>query len=127
MNKLISRIALLVLASAFVSVGLNSCKKKQQTIAKIRVIDTSGATFTNAMVRLWADPTIPIHGAVVIDDTVYTNADGVATFDYTDDFNLGQAGFAVLNIEVRSGESLYGEGIIKIEPEETTQENVVIQ
>jgi len=79
------------------------------------------------MVRLWPDPTIDIHGAVVIDDTAFSNVDGVATFDYTDDFNLGQAGFAVLNIEVRSGDTLYGEGIIKIEPEETTQETVILQ
>lgn len=127
MNKLISKIGLVVLATAFISLGLGSCKKKQPTIAKITIVDTAGLEFPDAMVRLWPDPTIDIHGAVVIDDTAFSNVDGVATFDYTDDFNLGQAGFAVLNIEVRSGDTLYGEGIIKIEPEETTQETVILQ
>ena len=132
MNKFIGKIGLLLLTVGFISVGLSSCKKKQPTTATITVVDTGGVEFPEAMVRLWPEPTIDEHGAIVIDDTMFTNGVGEATFDYTDDFNLGQAGFAVLNIEVRAEDAVSGEvktgiGIIKIEPEQKNSETVVIQ
>jgi hypothetical protein len=77
------------------------------------------------MVRLWPNPD-PVLNQMVPADTAYTNAVGIATFDYTDDFNLGQAGFRILDIEVRRGDSLYGEGIIKISEEELNKETVVV-
>lgn len=106
---------------------LQSCRKEQPTVAKIRVLDTSGTEFPDAMVRLYPTPTVIEHGAILIDDTMWTDIDGFATFDYTEMFNLGQAGFAVLDIEVRSGDTLYGEGIIKIIEESVTEETVVLQ
>jgi hypothetical protein len=127
MNKLFAKAGLLLLLGGFVSIALLSCRKESPTIAKVRVVDTSGAPFPGAMVRLYPTPTILEHGAIIIDDTLYTDIDGYATFDYTENYNLGQAGFAVLDIEVRSGDTLYGEGIIKIEDEVTSEETVIIQ
>jgi hypothetical protein len=127
MNKIIVKSGLLILAGVIISLGMFSCRKELPTIVKISVVDTSGAAFPNAMVRLYPTPTIGDHGAIIIDDTMYTDLTGVATFDYTEMYNLGQAGVAVLDIEVRSGDTLYGTGIIKIEQEETSEEMVILQ
>ena len=127
MNKLIVKTGIFILLAGLLSTGMYSCRKEAPTIAKIKVVDTSGTLFIGAMVRLYPTPTITDHGAIIIDDTLFTDIDGVATFDYTDMYNLGQAGFAVLDIEVRSGDSLYGEGIIKVVDEETSEEQVIIQ
>ncbi|UKN00496.1 hypothetical protein K6119_12215 [Paracrocinitomix mangrovi] len=128
MNKLFAKIGVGVMVlSIFGVTTFTSCKKEAPTIAKIRVVDTSGAPFGGAMVRLYPTPSIVEHGAIIIDDTLMSDADGIATFDYTDHFNLGQAGFTVLDIEVRSGDSLYGQGIIKIEEEKVNEETVILQ
>lgn len=123
----IARIGILTLLAGIMTISMMSCRKESPTIAVIQVVDTASVPFPGAMVRLYVTPTIPQHGAIIIDDTLYTDIDGEATFDYTDMYNLGQAGFAVLDIEVRSGDSLYGEGIIKVVDEETSSEVVVIQ
>jgi len=117
-----------MLIGGFVVLSMfSSCRKESPTIAVITVVDSASAPFPGAMVRLYVTPTISQHGAIIIDDTLYTDIDGQATFDYTDMYNLGQAGFAVLDIEVRSGDTLYGEGIIKVEDEETSEETVIIE
>lgn len=127
MNNLLAKTGIFLLLGGLISISLFSCRKESPTIAKVRVVDTSGAPFPGAMVRLYPTPTVIDHGAIIIDDTLYTDVDGYCTFDYTDNYNLGQAGFAVLDIEVRSGDTLYGEGIIKIEEEKTNEETVIIQ
>lgn len=127
MNNLAAKTGIFILLAGLLSTGMFSCRKEAPTIAKIKVIDTSGAPFIGCMVRLYPTPTLTQHGAIIIDDTLYTDLDGMVTFDYSDMYNLGQAGFAVLDIEVRSGDSLYGEGIIKIEDEATSEETVIIQ
>ena len=127
MNKLFAKIGLALITGLVLVASLNSCRKEAPTVAKIKVVDTSGTAIPDARVRLYATPTIDVHGALVIDDTLFTDIEGFATFDYTDMYNLGQAGFAVLDIEANSGDTIYGEGIIKIETEETSEETVVVQ
>lgn len=127
MNKIIAKTGIIVMLVGFLSIGMFSCRKESPTVAVITVLDTSGIAFPNAMVRLYPTPTINPHPGIIIDDTLYTDNSGQATFDYTDMYNLGQAGFAVLDIEVRSGDTLYGTGIIKIEAEETSEETVILQ
>jgi hypothetical protein len=48
------------------------------------------------------------------------------TFDFSDFYEEGQAGFAVLDIEASKG-SDEGEGIIKIEEKKVNEETVVIE
>jgi hypothetical protein len=127
MNKIIAKTGLILMLTSFLSLGIFSCRREAPTVAVITVVDTSGAVFEGAMVRLYPTPTINPHPGIIIDDTLYTNTDGQATFDYTDMYNLGQAGFTVLDIEVRSGDSLNGAGIVKVEAEVTSAETVVIQ
>ena len=126
MNNIIGKAGLLLMGAAFIALTAGSCRKEGETVAKIEVVDTGGVALSGAMVRLYPEPTIDEHGAIVIDDTVFTGVDGVASFDFSDNYNLGQAGVAVLNIEVRRGDTLYGEGIIKIEQEVTSEETVVV-
>lgn len=127
MNRIMAKTGIFVMLVAILTVGMmSSCRKESPTVAVITVVDTSGAVFQGAMVRLYPVPTINPHPGITIDDTLISTIDGKATFDYTDRFNLGQAGFAVLDIEVRSGDTLHGTGIIKIEAEETSNETVVL-
>jgi len=127
MNRLLAKAGALLMMGGLIAISFLSCRKEAPTIARIRVVDTSGAAFPNAMVRLYPTPTIMPHGQIIIDDTLYTDIDGTAIFDYTNNYNLGQAGFAVLDIMVKSGDTLYGEGIIKIEAEKTNDHTVIIQ
>jgi hypothetical protein len=128
MNRIYAKLGIFTLIAGMVVITtFSSCRKEADTIARIRVVDTGNVAFPGAMVRLYPTPTTTDHGAIIIDDTLETDIDGYAIFDYTDMFNLGQAGFTVLDIEVRSGDSLYGEGIIKIVEETTSEETVIIQ
>lgn len=129
MKKRGVNLGILFLLTVVLSVSFISCEKEDPTLARILVVDENGDACPNAKVRLYSTPTIPPpHGAIVLDDVLYTDADGYVIFDYTENYNLGQAGFAVLNIEVfNTDETLYGEGIIKIEEEKMNEETVIIQ
>ncbi|MCG8576600.1 MAG: hypothetical protein MI810_17105 [Flavobacteriales bacterium] len=131
MDKFMTKLGMVIMAGLLISVAtLSSCRKKGNTVAIVTVLDTGSTPVPGAMVRLYPTPTLTSHGAIVIDDTMYTEIDGTATFDYTDHFNLGSAGFAVLDIEVRLGEGdtvKVGEGIIQIAEEETTEATVIVQ
>lgn len=105
-----------------------SCRKEAPTLAKIQVLDSNGTPCPGVAVRLFPEPTLTPHGTIVIDDLLYTDADGFVVFDYSDEYELGQSGFAVLNIEATSSDGLqFGEGIIKVEEERLNQETVIIQ
>lgn len=108
------------------SLSLNSCNKKEDTIAKITVIDTANAKVPNARVILYGTSTETPAKPVIRRDTAYTNSSGVAIFNYNDVYQMGQAGVAVLNISAKK-DNLKGEGIIKIEEEKTNTETVFIQ
>ena len=134
MNRFLLKTGLFATFLLFVAIGLNSCRKEKPTTATISVTNQNGEIVDSALVRLYPTPSDPAHPpfAEGIDDTLYTNFNGEVTFDYTDMFNLGQAGFAVLDIEVilpntvDGQDSLRGTGIIKVEPEKANEEDVVI-
>ena len=65
-------------------------------------------------------------GFVNLKDTNYTNSSGLASFNLNEVFQLGQAGVAILDIKAYKLNRL-GTGIIKIEPEATNEETVIIQ
>ena len=79
-----------------------------------------------ATVILYGESTTDPIQPVVRRDTTTTNTSGVATINYNDVYQLGQAGVAVLNISAEKGD-LYGEGIIKIEEEQENTVTVFIQ
>jgi len=103
---------------------LTSCYREKDSIARITVIDNSSGPVDNAMVRLY--PTPVSGGAIVVDDTLYTDASGEALFNYSEIFKPGQTGLLVLDIEVRGPNGEYGEGIIKVREEETNEATVIV-
>jgi len=139
MNRFLLKTALSASFLLFVIIGLNSCRKEQPTTATISVIDTAGNIVEFANVRLFGTPTLDEEGNKVNSnalDTIWeqvivTDFEGKAFFDYTEKFNLGQAGYAVLDIEVfllnsaGDEDSLIGNGIIKVEPENANEETVI--
>ncbi|NOQ70957.1 MAG: hypothetical protein GQ574_03085 [Crocinitomix sp.] len=120
------KLMLLLLLSVSFSFGISACKKEAPTVASVKVVNTEGEAISGAFVCLYGTSTTTPPRANILDDTVYTNADGFANFDYTDYFKLGQSGFAVLDIEVNY-ETFVGTGIIKIEEETTNSETVIVQ
>ena len=117
---------LLFAALSIALIGLNACVKKEDTIAKIEVRDENNALVEQAMVVLHGTSTCNCPSQVDVYDTAYTNAAGIATFNYNEIYQLGQAGVAVLDIEAYKG-NRQGQGIIKIEAEKTNEETVIIQ
>jgi hypothetical protein len=105
---------------------IGSCVKKEDTIAKIEVRDENNDVVEQAMVVLHGTSTCNCPSQVAVWDTAYTNAAGIATFNYNEIYQLGQAGVAVLDINAYKA-NRFGQGIIKIEAEVTNEETVIIQ
>ncbi len=122
MNRFIalSVVALLCMAT-FVG-----CRKKEDTIAEITVRDASNQAVAGARVVIYGQSTTNQPANVVLYDTTMTNTSGVAIFNFNDVYQLGQAGVAVLNIDVQK-DALTGQGIIKVEQEVTSEETVFVQ
>jgi hypothetical protein len=127
MKKTALKSLLMLALAALIIIPALGCRKKGDTIVRITVKDEANAPVYNAMVRLYGSSTMsPPPGAMIRNDTAYTNELGVAIFDYNDVYQLGQAGVAVLNIQVKKNH-LSGSGIVKIEEEKTTEETVFIK
>lgn len=106
--------------------GLGSCNKEKDTKATITVLDTAGAVVAGAYVKLFANPVDPLQADFSrLTKEGTTGSDGQVTFDYSEFYKRGQAGFAVLDILAQK-DSLSGEGIIRIEEEQTNEETVSI-
>ncbi|MEN9969655.1 MAG: hypothetical protein RIR94_1860 [Bacteroidota bacterium] len=117
---------LLFAVAATSLVSLSACRKKMDTVAHIYVKDETNASVSNAMVVLYGTNTQQTPQQVAVYDTTYTNANGLATFNYNELYQLGQAGVAVLDIKAQKGNKT-GQGIIKIEAEKVNEETVFIQ
>ncbi len=115
----------LAIGAAILSIG--SCRKKEDTIAKIYVLDQNNSRVAGATVELIGEETGgPGHGSIRDPKVATTNEQGEATFNYNDIYQLGQCGVAVFKIKASLGGAV-GNGIIKVEQEETTEETVFIQ
>ena len=101
---------------------ITSCTTKEDTIAIISVRDASNSPVANAEVRIYGSGSL---GVVTVNDVVHTNSAGEAIFNYNDEYQLGQAGVAILDISVTK-DSYTGQGIIKIVEETTTKETIYI-
>lgn len=122
MNRFFALSVLTLLVMATV-VG---CRKKEDTIAEITVRDAANQAVAGARVVIYGQSTTNQPANVVLYDTTMTNSAGVATFNFNEVYQLGQAGVAVLNIDVQK-DLLTGQGIIKVEQEVTSTETVYVQ
>jgi len=107
---------------------ISSCKKDLETIATVIVLNANGNPVPGATVRLFSSPSVlpPPPNELRFDTTAVTNGTGKVTFNFSEFYKKGQAGFAVLDIEAFKG-ALFGIGIIKIEEEDTSEESVTIE
>jgi len=113
-----------IISSIIISFSsLNSCYKRDQTIAIIRVLDNNtNNPIENISVRLFFDDS---NGANIpkYDIVKNTLSNGTASFDFSDEYKDGQGGFAVLDIEV-DGVFM---GVINIVEMTTTEKVIYIQ
>jgi hypothetical protein len=127
MNRTLTK--LFVFCSAMGTLAVFSgCEKDKETIATILVVNDEGDPVPSATVRLFSNPSpgSTNNNALRFDTTGMTNGTGKLTINFTEFYKKGQAGFAVLDIEVTKG-NLAGTGIIKIEEETTTEEAVTVE
>jgi hypothetical protein len=108
-----------------------SCNREEDTIAEIVVVTLEGSRVAGADVRLFGQGTEDDveAGDIAIDEMRITNANGIAEFDFTDDYEPGQSGFAILNVEITfetPDSTSFLEGIIKVVEEETTTKQFVL-
>lgn len=122
----INKYAFLALFFLLGMTTLVACRKKESTIAKIYVRDAGNSPVAGAIVVIYGQSTTNQPSSVVLYDTTSTNGAGEAIFNFDDVYQLGQAGVAVLNIDVQ-GNGMVGQGIIKVEQEVTSEETVFIQ
>ena len=118
-----------MLALLFVGAfGFNGCNEIEDTVAVIYVQNSLGAPVQGAEVRLFAVGSVnqTVIGELRFDTTQVTNAAGSVSFNFSEYYQQGQAGFAVLDIEATKG-SLEGIGIIKIEEELTNEQTVIME
>lgn len=119
----ISILAIFALVAFTTFVG---CRKKGETNAIIYVRDASNQPIVDARVIIYGQSTTNQPSSVTLYDTTQTNSAGEAHFNFDDVYQLGQAGVAVLNIDVTK-DAMNGQGIIKIVEETTSEETVFIQ
>lgn len=115
----------LSLVSLVAIASVSGCRKKKDTLAYIYVKNNLNLSVDNAMVVLYGTNTAGTPQQVAVFDTSYTNVEGLATFNFNDIYQLGQAGVAVLDIKAQKLNQV-GIGIIKIEAEKLNEETVVI-
>ena len=123
----------LILIASLIVLSMESCRKKGDTMANVYVRDESNTAVANATVILYGTSTGPpvgmppgTQGFVSINDTIYSNTSGLASFNLNDVYQLGQAGVAILDITAKKANKI-GTGIIKIEAEKTNEATVFIQ
>lgn len=106
--------------------ALLSCDKKKDTIVEITVKNEINQLVAGANVKLLTLPPYQANSTPILELDGTTDVNGVVRFNFNEVYQLGQAGVAVLNIEVKKGD-LDGTGIIKVEQEVVSKKVVFIQ
>ena len=122
--------ALFVIVS--VAIFSFSCNPVEDTVAEVRVVTPNGTPVPGAEVRMFGQGTIDETevGNIRMDDTEFTDANGLCVFDYTELYKPGQSGFVILNVEITKefpDSIAFVEGIMKIVEEETTRKTFRIE
>lgn len=118
----------LALMATVAALSLSSCHEVEETIANVVVLNDLGSPVQGASVRLYAFGSVDedFVGEPRFDTTAVSNAAGQVSFNFSEFYVEGQAGFAVLDIEATKA-ALYGTGLIKIEEEKTNEATVYIE
>lgn len=129
MKGMLKTSGLIAFAALFIGAPNMGCRKKKDTIAQITVRNSSNELVAGASVHVFPVASSEDNGGspstLLWDFTSTTNSSGIATFDFNEIYQLGQAGVVVANIEASKDGSV-GEGVIKVEQEMTSEETVFI-
>jgi len=104
------------------------CKKKPDTYVFVYVEDVSGNRVQNASVSLRGQPSDSVYANKVTLHNLdgITDNDGKALFKFTEFYQQGPDGFAILSVNVALGTQV-GTGLVKLLEAETSEVTVVIQ
>lgn len=125
MKNVIRKAGLMTLLLMFVATAGMGCRKKKDTIAEVTVRNSAGATVAGASVRLYPQPSQPGGTLLWEEFKTVTNSAGVASFNFNEIYQLGQAGVVVANIDATHAGSS-GTGVIKVEQETVSVATVFI-
>ena len=117
--------------------SFTSCYKKKDTIANVTVMNANNEAVSGVEVRLFYAVSAD---SARIDEISTTGGGGTATFNFNALYKSGQAGFAVLDVEVflteaalearisnPSGATPEASGVVKIEEEVENEQTIVCQ
>ena len=109
----------ILLAVFFIS---QSCYKPKSTIATITVLnDSNNSPVSGATVRLFYEDPTGVNTSIINEQNT-TSDQGVVNFDFSEYYKDGQAGFAVLDIEVNN----VFVGVIQVEERATTEKTIYL-
>ncbi len=122
MRKLVHIVFITILVAGLATT-MESCHKTKDTTVEIFVNNEIGSPVPGARVRLFGESSLTSDqppGEIILDHTQHTDENGRAFFDYTYYYEAGQAGFAVLSVDIHKElpspqQDLILETIIKIE------------
>ncbi len=115
-----------ILIFGLLAISFVSCRKKQDTIVEITVKSNPNEVVSGAHVKLFTQPPYSGTSSPILEMEGSTGENGIVRFNFNDIYQLGQAGVAVLNVEVKKGD-LDGSGIIKVDQEKVSKKVVLIQ
>lgn len=122
------KFGVIALAIGFLALPSLGCRKKKDTLVNIYVKNASNQLVAGATVVLTAEPSEGQNGAI-LDEwgefNTQTNSSGMATFNFNEIYELGQAGVAVANVKATKDGST-GYGVVKVEQETTSEETVFL-
>jgi hypothetical protein len=122
----LSKVSKILIVALLGSTMLTSCYKEEDTIAQVTVVLPNGNRVPGAEVLLYGEGTTEgeeVNNALAIRRTERTNGEGVARFDFSDQYEPGQSGFAILSVCVNKeypDSIASAEGIINVIEEETS-------
>ena len=128
----------LILIVSILAFSFSSCRKEKDTTATVLIVDSDNNPKAGVYVRVYCPSTTCNEAGTTMDDytdrDAITGADGKVTFNYTESFQLGQAGFVVLDVAVYLTEkdkddytNIQTTGVIKIEEEQANEQTIVCQ
>jgi hypothetical protein len=108
-------------------IGL-SCEKKKDTFVRVYVTDSSGNSVPDANVRLYGQPsdTVYVSEVSLYDLEEVTDSDGKAVFSFSEFYQSGPDGFAILKAEVTSTLGT-GSGLVKLIESETSDISITVE
>ena len=126
------------------TISVTGCRKEKETTATIIVVNAAGEAVPNVFVRVYCPDATCNKSGSTLDESMERNdeteSNGKAKFNYTEAYKLGQAGFAVLDVEVflteaaldarilnPSGATPEASGVVKIEEEVENEQTIVCQ